>query len=50
MDYISLMVLAVQTQLKKKHHQEDHQQQKNPKLTAICFFLYWMTYLTHRVF
>lgn len=45
MDYISLMVLAMQTQLKKQHQKNN--QKKNPTLTAVCFFLYLMTYLAH---
>lgn len=46
MDCISLMVLAMQTQLKKQH-QKNKTKQKNPTLTAVCFFLYLMTYLAH---
>lgn len=47
------MVLAMQTQL-KKHHQKGQKKKTQtkptktkPKLTAVCFFLYWMTYLAH---
>lgn len=45
MDCISLMALAMQTQLKKHHEKQTNK--KNPTLTAVCFFLYLMTYLAH---